>query len=104
MVDGALVAETQADLDEIAANSSSAQLLAAAKRKRLAQLRNGLMNRADLVSLIFGGTASPTGPQYAAFMAAVVTNARSLISQINAAPDLAALNAINLNSGWPSNP
>jgi hypothetical protein len=59
----------------------------------------------DLAKFIRGGTATTiTAANVGTFLATITNNYRSLRAQIAAASTLATLNAININSGWPSNP
>lgn len=59
----------------------------------------------DLAKFIRGGTATTiTAANIGTFLATITNNYRSLRSQIANATTVAAVNAININSGWPSNP
>lgn len=51
-----------------------------------------------------GTTTTLTGAQVGTFIATIANNYRSLRAQIAAASTVAAVNAININSGWPANP
>jgi cell division protein FtsX len=58
-----------------------------------------------LTEFIRNGTVTTvTGANVGAFLAQITNNYRSLRSQIANASTLTALNAININSGWPANP
>lgn len=59
----------------------------------------------DLAKFIRGGTITTiTAANVGTFLATIANNYRSLRAQIAAASSVAALNAININAGWPSNP
>ena len=59
----------------------------------------------DLAAFIRGGTSTAiTATNVGNFLATITNNYRSLRAQIANAPTLAILNAVNVNSGWPSNP
>lgn len=59
----------------------------------------------DLAKFIRGGTISTvTAANVGTFLATITNNYRSLRAQIAAASSVAALNAININAGWPANP
>jgi hypothetical protein len=64
-----------------------------------------LNNNFDLKAFIRAGTLTTvTATGVGTFLATINNNYRSLRSQIAAAANVAAVNAININSGWPSNP
>lgn len=64
-----------------------------------------LDNNFDLKAFIRAGSSTTvTGTNVGNFLATICDNYRSLRSQIAAAANLTALNSININSGWPSNP
>jgi hypothetical protein len=59
----------------------------------------------DLKAFIRDGTITTvTGANVGNYLAQITNNYRSLRSQIANAASVAAVNAINLNQGWPSNP
>lgn len=59
----------------------------------------------DLAKFIRGGNATGiTAANVGSFLATITNNYRTLRASIANAADLTALNAINLNSGWPANP
>lgn len=69
------------------------------------QLDNLLDNNFDLVKFIRAGTSTTvTATNVGTFLATICDNYRTLRASIAAASTWAALNAININSGWPSNP
>lgn len=98
----------------LAAGSSWAQCLAA--YATIAPLSEGqawlqfqldtlLDNNFDLKAFIRAGTSTTvTGTNVGTFLATICNNYRSLRAQIAAATTFTQLNAININSGWPSNP
>lgn len=51
-----------------------------------------------------GTTATLTGAQVGTFIATIANNYRSIRASITSAATVGAVNAININSGWPSNP
>jgi len=70
-----------------------------------AQLDDLLDNHFDLPKFIRAGTSTTvTATNVGTFLATIVDNYRTLRAQIAAATSFAQLNAININSGWPSNP
>lgn len=59
----------------------------------------------DIAGFIRGGAATGiTGAGIGNFLATITNNYRTLRASIAAAPNVAALNAINIYSGWPANP
>ena len=59
----------------------------------------------DLAKFIRGGTVTTvTATNVGNFLAQITNNYRSLRAQIAAAATVAAVQAINIASGWPSNP
>ena len=59
----------------------------------------------DLAKFIRGGTVTTvTAANVGNFLAQITNNYRSLRAQIAAAATVAAVQAINIASGWPSNP
>lgn len=83
----------------------SASELAWNKAKKQTALDAAFDANFDLTKFIRGGTASSiTAANVGAFLATITNNYRSLRASIAAAANLSALNTININSGWPSNP
>lgn len=74
------------------------------KAKKAAILQANADDRIDLFKLIDSGSAQITNAQFTTFMVAMTNRYRSLKAQIAAAADQAALNAIDISSGWPGNP
>jgi len=69
------------------------------------QLDTLLDNNFDLKAFIrAGNSTSVTGTQVGNFLATITDNYRSLRASIAAAASVAAVQAININNGWPSNP
>lgn len=59
----------------------------------------------DLAKFIRGGSAvNITAANVGTFIATITNNYRTLRASITAAATVAAVNAINVNGGWPSNP
>lgn len=59
----------------------------------------------DLAKFIRGGTVTTvTATNVGSFLAQITNNYRSLRAQIAAAATVAAVQAISITSGWPSNP
>jgi hypothetical protein len=69
------------------------------------QLDALLDNNFDLRAFIRAGTSTTvTATNIGTFLATINNNYRTLRAQIVAASTAAAVQAININSGWPSNP
>lgn len=59
----------------------------------------------DLLSFIRNGTSTlVTGVGVGTFLATITDNYRTIRANIAAAGTVNAVNAININSGWPNNP
>lgn len=59
----------------------------------------------DLKAFIRAGTSTTVAAAgVGTFLAQITNNYRSLRASIAAAANVAAVNAININAGWPSNP
>jgi hypothetical protein len=83
----------------------SAKELSFNQSAKQAALDTYLNTNFNLVAFIRAGTVtSVTGTQLANFLATINNNYRTLRAQIAAATTVAQVNAINVNSGWPSNP
>ena len=96
------VAASQAFLDSYVGSATELQWN---KDQKQAALDINLNNNFNLVAFIRAGTATPvTGTQVGNFLATITSNYRNLRAQIAAATTVAQVNAINVNSGWPSNP
>jgi hypothetical protein len=64
-------------------------------------------NQANFSLIAFiqnGSVTNVTGAQVSGFLANWTNNYRTLRASINAAPDQPTLAAINIATGWPSNP
>lgn len=83
----------------------SARELTFHKAAKQAALDEALDANFDLKAFIRAGTATGiTGAQVGAFLAAILNNYRTLRASITAAATVAAVNAINIAGGWPTNP
>lgn len=79
--------------------------LASAKAAKQALLDAEFDANFDLAKFIRAGTATNiTAANVGTFLATITNNYRSLRAQIAAASTVAAVQAINIASGWPSNP
>ena len=59
----------------------------------------------DLSKFIRGGASTNiTAANVGTFLATITNNYRSLRASISGAANVSAVNAININSGWPANP
>jgi hypothetical protein len=80
-------------------------VLAYAQSIKQASLDAFLDANFDFKAFIRAGTVtSLTGVQVGTFIAAISNNYRLLRAAIAAAATVGAVNAININSGWPANP
>lgn len=85
--------------------AGSASQLSYTKTQKQAALDAAFNANFDLAAFIRGGTATNvTSANVGTFLATITNNYRSLRAQITAAASVAAVNSINLNSGWPNNP
>lgn len=76
-----------------------------AKMKKQSELDAYMDAHFDLVAFIRGGTVTNvTGAQSSAFLASTTNNYRTLRAAATAAANIAAVNAVNVASGWPANP
>lgn len=83
----------------------SATQLSLAKTRKQAALDDAFDKNFDLTKFIRGGTVTTiTAANIGNFLATITNNYRSLRAQIANAATMTALNAININAGWPSNP
>lgn len=89
----------------ISSYSGGASQLAWSKTQKQVTLDALFDANFDLAKFIRGGAATNiTAANVGTFLATITNNYRSLRASIAAAANLTALNAININSGWPSNP
>lgn len=89
----------------LASYAGSPGQLAWAKRVKQAALDDQFDQHFDLAKFIRGGTvATVTAAQVGSFLATITNNYRSLRTSIAAASTVAAVQAINIAGGWPSNP
>lgn len=103
--DGLNVGDVTAAQNFLSAYVGSASELSFNKTKKQTALDALFDANFDLAKFIRGGTSTTiTATNVGTFLATITNNYRSLRAQIAAASTLAILNAINLNSGWPSNP
>lgn len=103
--DGLNVADTASAQSFLSSYVGSATELAWNKQKKQIALDALFDANFDLAKFIRGGTATNiTAANVGTFLATITNNYRSLRTSIASAADLTALNAININSGWPSNP
>lgn len=85
--------------DNLSNNLVYAQLV---KQAALDALLN---NNFDLIAFIRSGSSVlVSGVAVGTFLSTIANNYRSLRAQIAAAGTVGAVNAININSGWPANP
>ena len=103
--DGLQCSDATLVLSAIAAYSGSATELADAKSTKQAALDLLLDQNFDLKAFIRAGTAAGiTGANIGTFLATITNNYRTLRAAIAAAATVQAVQAINVNSGWPNNP
>ena len=85
--------------------AGSAAQLTFAKADKQALLDDQFDQHFDLAKFIRGGTATTvTAAQVGTFLATITNNYRTLRASITAASTVAAVAAVNIASGWPSNP
>lgn len=85
--------------------SGSAGELTYWKAQRQAVLDDQFDQHFDLAKFIRGGTVTTvTAAQVGSFLATITNNYRSLRASIASASTVAAVQAINIAGGWPSNP
>lgn len=86
----------------LVAFATALEIARAAKQRSLDSLFDANF---DLSKFIRGGTvANVTAANVGAFLAQITNNYRSIRASISGAADVAALNTINVNVGWPNNP
>ncbi len=89
----------------ITAYAGSAAELTWTKAQKQTALDLLLDNNFDLKAFIRAGTSTTiTGTNVGAFLATITDNYRTLRASIAAGATVAAVNAININAGWPANP
>lgn len=85
--------------------AGSAAQLSFVKTQKQAALDKAFDANFDLEKFIRGGTATNiTATNVGTFLATITNNYRTLRASIANAATVAAVNAVNINSGWPSNP
>lgn len=103
--EGWLVDDAAAFLTFVSAYSGSATELSWSKTQKQTALDTLFDANFDLAKFIRAGTLTTvTAAQFGTFLATITNNYRSLRAQIATASTVAAVNAINVSSGWPSNP
>jgi hypothetical protein len=103
--DGVHVSDVPTVTATIASYVGSAAQLAYAKAQLQAALDAEFDANFDLSKFIRGGTVTGiTAAQIGTFLATITNNYRTLRASIASAANVAAVNAINIASGWPSNP
>jgi hypothetical protein len=85
--------------------SGSAAQLTWNKNNKQRDLDNYLDTHFDLLAFIRDGTVTTTtGVNVSNFLSNTVNNYRILRNNISNAPNVGAVNAIDVTQGWPSNP
>lgn len=103
--EGLIVSDAATVLSVVNAYTGSATELAYHKALKQTALDIAFDAHFDLAAFIRGGTAtSITGAQVGTFLATIANNYRTLRASIANAANVTAVDAININSGWPSNP
>lgn len=103
--DGVHVSDVPTVTVTISAYVGSAAQLAYTKAQKQTALDAAFDTNFDLTKFIRGGTATNiTAANVGTFLATITNNYRSLRASIANAANVAAVNAININSGWPVNP
>lgn len=93
---------TQAQVDSAAASFFPVADYQAAKQAQLDALFD---IKFDLAKFIRAGTATTvTAANVGTFLSQITNNYRTLRASIAAAASVAAVNAIDVTAGWPSNP
>lgn len=97
--------QTQAQVDAAYAAYQATWSLAYWQAQKQAQLDAFYAANINLDAFIRGGTVTGvTATQVGTFLAQIVNNYRTLRASIAAAASISAVNAVNVQSGWPSNP
>lgn len=103
--DGLHVSDVPTVTATIASYSGSATELAYHKAQKQAALDAEFDANFDLADFIRGGTATNvTAANVGTFLATIINNYRTLRASIANATNVAAVDAINIASGWPNNP
>lgn len=103
--DGLHVSDVPTVTTAMAAFAGSATELAFWQARQQAALDAFFNANFDLAAFIRAGTATGiTAANVGTFLATITNNYRSLRASIAAAANVAAVQAININAGWPSNP
>lgn len=103
--EGIIVADVPTVTAAISAYAGSAAELAYHKAAKQLALDTAFNANFDLAAFIRGGTASNvTAAQVGTFLATITNNYRSMRAAIANAANVATVDAINIASGWPSNP
>jgi hypothetical protein len=96
------ISNTQNVLSTYTGSSTELTYAKDTRKKALFDLTDG---QYDLRALADGNTAPTlTSTNVGQYLASVGNNYRTLKANINAAANVAAVNAININSGWPTYP
>jgi hypothetical protein len=89
----------------LVSGNSMENILARAKHAKLRALAQLVNKYGSIGALAMAGTATNITPaQVIGVITNAVINERTLRAAIEAASDLATLQAIDVTSGWPSNP
>lgn len=103
--DGLIVSDVAAAQAFINRYTGSVEELAFSKARQQTALDEFFNAHFDLAAFIRGGaTTGLTGAQVGTFLAAIANNYRTLRVSIASAANVAAVNAVNVSSGWPANP
>lgn len=103
--EGLLVSDVSTTTAAMNAYAGSATELAFIKSQKQAALDVLFDASFDLKAFIRAGTATTVAAAgVGTFLAQITNNYRSLRASIASAANVAAVNAININAGWPSNP
>ncbi len=103
--DGVHVSDVSTVNTTLASYVGSATQLSYNKAQKQAALDALFDANFDLSKFIRGGSAATiTSTNVGTFIATITNNYRALRASISGTSTLATLNAININSGWPSNP
>lgn len=103
--DGLHVSDVPTVIATISSYVGGAAQLAYHKAQKQAALDTFFNANFDFLQIVHGGTSSNVSVgSFMSLLAGALNNYRSLRSSIANAANVAAVNAINVNSGWPANP